>query len=90
VTLVDGKPQIDVKIVLEADVLAIQSTIDYEQGELTDFLEKYVEELIREEMIRFCKKHRRSLVRTYAVLGDTQKVLSNMGRMGKVWLEIKI
>jgi len=56
VTLVDGKPQIDVKIVLEADVLAIQSTIDYEQGELTDFLEKYVEELIREEMIIFLQK----------------------------------
>lgn len=56
VTLADGKPQIYVKITLEADILAIQSTIDYEQGELTNYLEKYAEEHIGEEMNRFLQK----------------------------------
>ena len=55
-TLADGKPQIYVKITLEADILAIQSTIDYEQGELTNYLEKYAEEHIGEEMNRFLQK----------------------------------
>ncbi|KNY28821.1 Ger(x)C family spore germination protein [Pseudobacteroides cellulosolvens] len=56
VKLVDEKPYIDVKIILEADILSIQSTVDYEQGELTNLLEKYVEELIGKEMHRFLEK----------------------------------
>lgn len=56
VNLVDGKPRIDVKITLEADILSIQSTIDYEQGELTNFLEEYVEKHISKEMKAFLEK----------------------------------
>ncbi len=56
VKLVDGKPYIDVKIILEADILSIQSTIDYEQGELTTFFEQYVEKLIGKEMQKFLEK----------------------------------
>ncbi|HEY9062957.1 MAG TPA: Ger(x)C family spore germination protein [Pseudobacteroides sp.] len=56
VNLIDGKPLIDVKIILEADILSIQSTIDYEQGGLSNLLEKYVEEQIGNDMKVFLEK----------------------------------
>ncbi len=56
VNLNGGKPQIHLKITLEADILSIQSTEDYEQGELKDLLETHVENHIKKEMSDFLEK----------------------------------
>jgi spore germination protein KC len=56
VKLVGGKPQISTKISLEADILSIQSAIDYEQGQMTSVLESYTENLIKKEMTKFLEK----------------------------------
>ncbi|MCX7920545.1 MAG: Ger(x)C family spore germination protein [Clostridia bacterium] len=51
-----GKPVIDVKVFLEGDILAIQSTIDYETKELKPILEKEFEKLIKEQIDQTIKK----------------------------------
>jgi spore germination protein KC len=56
VEMVDGKPKIDLKVKLEADILVIQSTIDYEQGEKTKLLEKATENFIKEGLLRYLNK----------------------------------
>ncbi|MCX7711450.1 MAG: Ger(x)C family spore germination protein [Clostridia bacterium] len=50
------KPVIDAKVFLEGDVLAIQSTIDYESKELKPILENEFRKLIKEQMDKTIKK----------------------------------
>lgn len=45
-----GKPVIDVKVFLEGDILAIQSTIDYESKELKPMLENEFKKLVKEQL----------------------------------------
>lgn len=52
----DGKPVIDVKIFLEGDFLAIQSTVDYEGKELKPLIENEFKKLIKEEIDKTIKK----------------------------------
>lgn len=49
-------PSIDIKVFLEGDILAIQSTIDYESKELKPLLEKAMTDEIKEQMDRTIKK----------------------------------
>jgi spore germination protein KC len=56
VNMVDGKPQIDVQIDLEADILSIQSGINYEDPKNNKVLEKSVEDFMGERMLLFLKK----------------------------------
>jgi len=53
VELGGGKPKTYTKINLEADILSIQSTIDYEQDPMLKVFEAYVENFIRKEMLGF-------------------------------------
>lgn len=56
VNLVDEKPKIDIKIDLEADILSIQSGINYEDPDNLKILEKSVESFLEDGMLRFLKK----------------------------------
>ena len=54
----DGKPIVDLKVSLEGDILAIQSTIDYEDRKLKPILENEVKRLVKgrlDETIRKCQ-----------------------------------
>ncbi len=52
----DKKPIIDLKLKLDANILAIQSRIDYEEPSLAPILEKAAEELIKGELDKTIKK----------------------------------
>lgn len=52
----DKKPVIDLKLKLNADILAIQSRIDYEDPSLSPILEKAAEVLIKRELDKTIKK----------------------------------
>lgn len=54
VDLIDGKPNIYVKVILEADIESIQSNENYE--EKSEILEKAVESFLKEGIIRFLNK----------------------------------
>jgi len=56
VNMIDGKPKIDIKIDLEADILSIQSGINYEEPKNLKVLEKSVEDFLEEGMLNFLKK----------------------------------
>ena len=47
VEFVDGKPKIDIKVMLEADFLSIQSGINYENVENTGIFEKSTQEFLK-------------------------------------------
>lgn len=47
VEIVNGKPNIKVKVFLEADILSIQSGINYESLEMVNILETYAEDFSR-------------------------------------------
>lgn len=50
------KPVIDVKIFLEGDILAIQSTIDYENKELKPLVEKELSDLVKNQLDKTFQK----------------------------------
>ncbi|MFZ5988573.1 MAG: Ger(x)C family spore germination protein [Bacillota bacterium] len=56
VKMVGGKPNIDVKLSLEADILSIQSGINYESSENIDTLEKASEDFIKEGVVRYLNR----------------------------------
>ena len=56
VNLVNGKPQIKIKVLLEADILSIQSGINYERGENTKKLEESVISFLDEGITRLLAK----------------------------------
>lgn len=54
-----NKPVIDLKVFLEGDILAIQSTIDYEDKKLKPILENTVKDLIKNQLDRTIQKCQR-------------------------------
>ncbi|MCX7748793.1 MAG: Ger(x)C family spore germination protein [Clostridia bacterium] len=54
--MVDGKPQINTKVILEADILSIQSTVNYEKGENLKTLEEASENFIKTGILRYLNK----------------------------------
>lgn len=58
VSIVDGSPQIHMKVKLEADILSIQSGKNYESIENVGILEKAIEEFFRKGMLRYLEKTR--------------------------------
>jgi spore germination protein KC len=56
VSMLDGNPLIKIKIFLEADILSIQSGINYESTENISILEKAAEEQLKQGMIRLLEK----------------------------------
>lgn len=52
----EGIPVVDVKVFLEGDILAIQSTIDYESKELKPILEEEFRKLIKDQIDKTIKK----------------------------------
>jgi spore germination protein KC len=56
VEMVDSKPKIDVKIILEADILSIQSGINYEDPKNIGVLERAAEEFLKEGALRYLNK----------------------------------
>lgn len=56
VKIIEGRPYIDVKIYLEGDIRAIQSTIDYEEREQKALLENEFKKQIKNELDRTIKK----------------------------------
>jgi spore germination protein KC len=56
VKLDEDKATISIKIFLEADILAIQSTIDYESKELLPLIEKGFKEQVQKELDKTIKK----------------------------------
>lgn len=56
VEMVNGKPRINVKVALEADILSIQSGINYEDTDKTTILENAAEEFLKEGIERMLKK----------------------------------
>ena len=59
VILVDGQPKISAKVELEADILSIQSGINYEDPEKLKILEKSTEKFLKKEMLLFLEKTRK-------------------------------
>ncbi len=56
VKIVNGKPQIKIKVLLEADILSIQSGINYERGENTKKLEAAVTGFLNQGVARLLTK----------------------------------
>lgn len=56
VELVDGKPKIHVKVILEADYLAIQSGINYEALDKTSIFENSAQEFLKKGITYFLNK----------------------------------
>lgn len=56
VNMINGNPLIKIKIFLEADILSIQSGINYESTENVSILEKAAEEQLKQGMIRLLEK----------------------------------
>ena len=56
VDIVDGNPLITSRVYLEADIVAIQSGINYEKSENISILERAAEEQIKQGIIRLFKK----------------------------------
>lgn len=56
VKIENGKPMISVEVRLEADIVAIQSDINYEQKEKLELLEAHFEKFYEEEFMRFLTK----------------------------------
>lgn len=52
----EGMPIIDLKVFLEGDILAIQSTVDYESKELKPILEEAVKKQIKSQLDKTIKK----------------------------------
>lgn len=53
VTIMDGIPSIELQVKLEADIMSIQSGINYEMPEKSKILEKAAEEFIKEGIMRY-------------------------------------
>lgn len=58
VELIDGKPKIDITVTLEADIVSIQSGINYESVENVSILENAAMEFLKDGMLRFLEKTR--------------------------------
>ena len=56
VSMINGKPHIDLKIMLEGDIEVIQSGINYEEPQKLTELEKAYEDFIRQGTEKFLKK----------------------------------
>lgn len=56
VEMVDGVPNINIDVFLEANIQSIQSGINYEEGEKLKILEEAVAEFFEEEIMRYLKK----------------------------------
>jgi spore germination protein KC len=56
VNLTGEKPQFEVKLVLEGEIMSIQSGINYELDEAADKLDTYLEQTIRREVIKVIEK----------------------------------
>ena len=56
VEIVNGKPKIHVKVILEADYLAIQSGVDYEKLNKTGIFENSAEGFLKKGITDFLKK----------------------------------
>lgn len=56
VSIIDGKPQIHVKVMLEGDFESIQSDVSYEEGDNLKLIEKTVEDSIKDGIIRYLDK----------------------------------
>ncbi len=56
VDIINDKPKLCAKVILEADVLSIQSGINYESRENIGVLEKAVEDFFKEGMLRYLNK----------------------------------
>jgi len=54
VDMVNGKPKIDIKVIIEADFESIQSEEDYEEN--STFFETYTQDFLKKEMLRFLKE----------------------------------
>lgn len=57
VDIIDGKPKLNVKVRLEADILSIQSGINYEAIDNLNKLEHATEEFLKKGMIRYLQKN---------------------------------
>lgn len=58
VMFAQGKPIIDVNIILEGEIRSLQSGINYETGEKLNELKKYLEKIITDEILTLVKKTR--------------------------------
>lgn len=56
INIQEERPQADIKIDLEADILSIQSGFNYEDPRNTNIIEKHVEEYLSEKIFLFLKK----------------------------------
>ena len=56
VTLVEGKPMINVHILLEGEITSIASGIGYEQGSQLDILEDQINKTMQQQMINMIKR----------------------------------
>jgi spore germination protein KC len=56
VSIVDGKPQISVKVILEGDFQSIQSDVNYEDGENLKLIEKAVEDHLKNSITAYLNK----------------------------------
>lgn len=56
VDISSDKPKITVKVILEGEILSIQSGINYEQGQKAEELEQYIEDLVKRGASEVIKK----------------------------------
>jgi len=68
--LVDDMPRVTIKLSLEADIQAIQSSINYEDVNKTPILEKSAEKYIKEGVTRFLEKTRDEFKSDICGFGD--------------------
>ncbi|GAE89337.1 Ger(x)C family spore germination protein [Acetivibrio straminisolvens] len=73
VEIVNGKPNIKVKVFLEADILSIQSGINYESLEMVNILETYAEDFFKKGITRMLEKTARELKTDTAGFGKEMK-----------------
>jgi len=90
VRLVNGKPYIDIKIALEADILSIQSGENYEAPERIGEIENYASKKIKEGMMKLFEKCAREFHSDIFGFGSKAKYLVLTWKQWEAmhWLDI--